>query len=74
MYAPENDSYRNALTRACVGCKIALEAIDDLPQETAEVVEEPTASCAAASSRSPGIFPPTLRVARAARAKRAPPN
>lgn len=30
-----------ALVRAFVGCKIALEAIDDLPQETAEAVEEP---------------------------------
>lgn len=30
-----------ALIRAYVGCKLALEAIGDLPQETAEAAEEP---------------------------------
>lgn len=30
-----------ALVRAYVACKLALEAVDDLPRETAEAVEEP---------------------------------
>jgi hypothetical protein len=34
-------SAEQAVVRVYVGCKIALEAIDDLPQDAAEAVEEP---------------------------------
>jgi hypothetical protein len=35
----------NALVRAYVGCKLALGALDELPRETAEAIEEPIREC-----------------------------
>lgn len=72
-YAPGMTPAEQALIRAYVGCKLALEAIGDLPQETAEAAEEPIASSASASNRSSAIFPP-LRVPRAERARSALAN
>jgi hypothetical protein len=36
-----SDDAEQALVRAYVACKLALESVDDLPRETAAAVEEP---------------------------------